>query len=353
MRDRDIETVLESQIGSRTPGLQYLALNASGILFEYNGGTADLRRHEPIRHATTLNAYSMSKTITAAAVLLLVRDKAVDLDEPLARCLGAICYGPGITIRQLLSHTSGVPNPIPLRWAHPICQYETFDEHAALEEVLRAHPRLAFKPGSRFAYSNIGYWLLGEVIAKVTGTSFRSFVSRRVFEPLGISELNLSYTIPDLARHAQGYLEKYSATNLFKRFLIDRRLIGTYDGRWLRIEPHYVNGPAFGGLIGTARGFGIFLQDQLRAQSILFDSSTRDLFFSQQLTSTRQPIPMTPGWHIGNAGNSGFYFKEGGGGGFHSMMRVYRSAGVATVIMSNATGFDVSKALNAVDRFFL
>jgi hypothetical protein len=116
---------------------------------------------------------------------------------------------------------------------------------------------------------------------------------------------------------------------------------------------HYVNGPAFGGLIGTARGFGIFLRDQLRAQPILFGDGTRILFFSQQSTNTGKPIPMTLGWHIGTAGKSEFYFKEGGGGGFHSMMRVYRSASIATVIMANATGFDANKTLNVVDGFFL
>lgn len=72
------------------------------------------------------------------------------------------------------------------------------------------------------------------------------------------------------------------------RAILDE-LIGAYDGRpgrWLRIEPHYVNGPAFGGLIGTARAFGAFLQDQLRPQSTLFDEPTRALS-----TSSRAPAP--------------------------------------------------------------
>ena len=77
------------------------------------------------------------------------------------------------------------------------------------------------------------------------------------------------------------------------------------------------------------------------------------LMFSQQSTDTGKLIPMTLGWHIGATGKSNFYFKEGGGGGFRCMMRVYRSSGIATVIMANATGFDVNKTLNAVDRFFL
>jgi CubicO group peptidase (beta-lactamase class C family) len=295
MGNRKVEAVLESLIGSRTPGLQYLALNSTGPVFYYSGGLADIQRQRPMNEETTLNAYSMSKTITAAAVLLLVQAKVIGLDDQMARYLGSFPYGPEITIRQLLSHTSGIPNPIPLRWVHSISQDEHFDEAAAITAVLLAHSRQSYTPGSRFAYSNIGYWLLGQAVAKVTGSSFSSFVSEHVLRRLGIPEQDLSYSIPDIALHAQGYLEKYSVTNLLKRFLVDRRLVGKYEGRWLRIEPHYVNGPAFGGLIGTARGFGIFLQDQLRAQSTLFEEEIRDLFFSQQSTNTGKWIPMTLG----------------------------------------------------------
>jgi CubicO group peptidase (beta-lactamase class C family) len=194
---------------------------------------------------------------------------------------------------------------------------------------------------------------LGQVVERVTGAEFASFVCEHVFQPLEIRKEDLSYVIPDFAQHAQGYLGKYSVTNLFKRFLIDRTLIGTYEGRWLRIEPHYVNGPAFGGLIGTARGFGIFLRDQLCAKSFLFGDDIRNLFFSQQHADGGSPIPMTLGWHIETAGKSVFYFKEGGGGGFRCMMRVYRSSGIATVIMANATGLDVKRTLSTLDSFFL
>jgi CubicO group peptidase (beta-lactamase class C family) len=121
---------------------------------------------------------------------------------------------------------------------------------------MRRHPRVLSRPGSRFAYSNIGYWLLGQVVETVTGAKFASFVCEHVFRRLEIREEDLSYVITDLARHAQGYLEKYSATNLFKRFLIDRTLIGTYErrrpqrilsrqGGWLSCRWHKDHRPIF------------------------------------------------------------------------------------------------------------
>jgi D-alanyl-D-alanine carboxypeptidase len=348
-----IEPYLDTLISARTPGLQYLALNSAGPLFQYNVGLADIRHQRPMDAATTLNAYSMSKTITAAAVLKLVQAQAVGLEEPVARYLPSMPYGPAITIRQLLSHTSGIPNPIPLRWVHPIAQHDAFDEAAALRDVTQNHPRLSSSPGSKYAYSNIGYWLLGDVVAKAAGEAFTSYVTERIFKPLSIPPSDLAYNVRDFARHAQGYLEKYSLTNLAKRFLIDRELIGSYEGRWLRIEPHYVNGPAFGGLIGTTNGFGLFLQDQLRPESALFSEKTRNLFYTRQQTITGTSIPMTLGWHAGLSESGAFYYKEGGGGGFHCMMRVYRDAGVATIVMANATGFDVRKCLDVTDSHFL
>jgi hypothetical protein len=130
-------------------------------------------------------------------------------------------------------------------------------------------------------------------------------------------------------------------------------LIGTYEGNWLRIEPHYVNGPAFGGLIGTVGGFELFLRDQLRSQSVLFSDATSVLFYEQQHTLSGHPIPMTLGWQMGSLGHQPYYFKEGGGAGFHCMMRVYRSAGIATIMMANATGLDAGHVLDSVDRLIL
>jgi hypothetical protein len=141
--------------------------------------------------------------------------------------------------------------------------------------------------------------------------------------------------------------------NLAKGFLIERELVGDYSGRWLAIRSHYLNGPAFGGLVGTARAFGKFLQDQLRERSVLFNDMTRRLFYTQQQTTRGAPVPMTLGWHIGKIGDVRLFYKEGGGGGFHCMMRLYPGHGIGTVVMTNATGFDVRKLLDPVDAWFL
>ena len=338
---------------SKTPGIQYLVAKSTGIVFEHISGWADIRRRMSVDTGTTMMAYSMSKTITAAAVLQLVEARRVGLDDPVEQYVDSLPYGPRVTVRQLVSHTSGIPNPLPLRWVHAAERHGSFDEDAALATVLHDHPRLSFEPGAKYAYSNIGYWLFKKVIERASGETFSSYVTENILRRLDIGPRELGYVIADPAHHATGYLEKYSLMNLVKGFLIDRDLVGDYSGRWLSIHSHYVNGAAFGGLVGTARGFGKFLQDQLRDQSLLFNGTTRRFFYTQQQTTRGASLAMTLGWHIGDLGGMRFFYKEGGGGGFHCMMRLYPESGIGTVVMTNATEFDVRGLLNTADASFL
>jgi len=338
---------------AKIPGIQYLVVAPAGVAFEYAGGWADLAGRRQLNAGTTMMAYSMSKTITAAAVLQLVEAKKVRLDDPIDVYLEAQPYGPDVTVRQMLAHTAGIPNPIPLRWVHAATLHEAFDERAALESVLLEHPTLSFPPGTKYQYSNIGYWLLGRIVERASGEPFPAYVREKVLEPLGITPQEVGYVVPDYRDHAKGYLEKLSLMNLVKRLVLARELIGGYEGRWLHLHDHYVNGAAFGGLVGSARGFGKFLQDQLRPDSVLFADTTRDLFFAPQRTRAGTDISTTLGWHIGAVDGVRCFNKEGGGGGFHSMMRVYPSSGIATVVMTNATGFDVRELLDEIDLPFL
>jgi D-alanyl-D-alanine carboxypeptidase len=338
---------------SAFPGVQYLVLAQGGTVFAYIGGRADLRGSRPMDASTTMMAYSMTKTFTAAAVLQLVELGRVALDESLSTYVPAQPYGPAVKIHHLLAQTSGIPNPIPLRWVHRAGQHASFDEDAALDLVLLKNPRLAFPPGTRYAYSNISYWLLGKVIETAGGKPYADFMQEHILAPLRLTREQVDFVIPDPARHAKGYLAKYSVMNLAKGFLIDGSLIGGYEGRWLHVKNHYLNGPAFGGLVGSAADLARFLHDQLQDHSVLFGDATSDLFYTEQPNNEGQPVGMTLGWHIGNLDGSLYLFKEGGGGGYHSEMRIYPSQRIATIIMVNATEFKSSEYLHTLDRAFL
>jgi D-alanyl-D-alanine carboxypeptidase len=294
--------------------------------------------------------YSMTKSFTAAAILQLIQAGKIDLDESVCSYFPSIPYGRSMTIRNLLSQTSGIPNPIPLRWVHSARQHASFDEGKALESVLRKYPKLSFVPGSKYRYSNISYWILGRIVECVTERVFSEYVEDHIFQPLHVSKEQVGFDIPDQGHHAKGYLGKYTVMNLAKSFLVDPEFIGEYEDGWLNIRDHYLNGSAFGGLIATAQAIAVFLQDQLSKDSVQFDRNSRMLFFSQQKTTTGEPINMTLGWHIENLEAFQYFYKEGGGGGFHAEMRIYPTPQIATVIMVNETSSRCTRLQSQIDR---
>jgi CubicO group peptidase (beta-lactamase class C family) len=352
------EERVRADLGSRVaagaaPGIQYVVVGRDAVLFERAAGWADVAARRALEPATTMMIYSMTKAVTAAAVLQLVEGGAVSLDAPAKSYLGDIPYGDRVTVRHLLSQTSGIPNPIPLRWVHLPEEHASYDERARLREILAANPELRFAPGTKYAYSNISYWLLGQLVERVTGTRFQDYVARNVFRRLDLGPQEIAFVIPSRERHAKGYLPRWSFTNLLRPFLLDRKFVGQYEGDWLHVNDNYVDGAAFGGIVASARAVGRFLQDQLRDAPVTLHPETRRLFFAQQRNAAGEPIDMTLGWHIGRGAGGSYFFKEGGGAGFHGEMRVYPAAGVASVAIANSGSFDVKGFLEAEDRAFL
>jgi hypothetical protein len=143
-----------------TPGLQYVFVSADEALLAHHGGLANPGAHLPINDRTTFNAYSVTKTFTAAAVLQLVEQGRIELDRPIAQYCDRWPQSGAATVRQTLLHTAGFANPNPLPWVHLIDERAVFDRVRFVEDLMRTQGRPISKPGERYAYSNIGYLLL-------------------------------------------------------------------------------------------------------------------------------------------------------------------------------------------------
>lgn len=342
--------VLDACVGRSTPGLQYVRVDGNGIRFEYAAGLAEVSGQRPMTRAHALMAYSMTKTITAIAVLQSVEAGSLALDTPLDDVLPRTAYaGHGITVRQLLDHTSGLPAPIPLRWVHLVQDSEGFNEHAAFERITHTHARLLARPGERFVYSNLGYWLLGHILERVHDRPYARLVHERIAVPLGLDERTFGFEHGVLAWPATGYLARWSMLDLIKGFVTDARFWGGHEGRWLRIRDHAPDGPAFGGLSGSASVFAAILCDQLQPESRLLGASARRLLAEPSRLSNGAAIPMTLGWHVRTSPSGTTLFKEGGGAGFHAEMRLYPERGTGSVVMSNSTTFETRRLLDRLD----
>ncbi|MFJ9624949.1 serine hydrolase domain-containing protein [Streptomyces sp. NPDC101181] len=175
-------------------------------------GVADIRSGVPVRGDSRFRIGSMTKTFVATVVLQLAGERRVALDAPVERYLPGVVRGHGndgrrITVRQLLQHTSGVPDFLAhLRpqdiVADPLAHHDARD----LVNLALAH-RPDFEPGTGWRYSNTGYLLAGMIVERVTGHGYGEEIRRRVIEPLGLHATSVPGTDPRIpGPHPRGYV---------------------------------------------------------------------------------------------------------------------------------------------------
>jgi len=334
-----------------TPGLQYIFVSADELLFAHHGGLANPRAQVAVEVGTTFNAYSVTKTFTTAAVLQLVEQGRVDLDRPIAQYCDQWPQSGLATVRQTLLHTAGFANPNPLPWVHLDNEHAAFDRRRFVDDLLRTQGRPISKPGARYAYSNIGYLLLGELIESVSGRPYPHYVAQHLIAPLRLGESEtLAFDIPKPAIHARGTLKRFGWLNAVLGFAIDRaRLVDEAAGRWVQFRNHHVNGDAYGGLIGNAHGLARYVQALLARDDFLSPISRALLF-------TTQPGPgpaRSLGCFMGSLGDEPWCAHPGGGAGYYSEVRVYPRVGRASVVMFNRAGIRDERILDRLDRFLV
>lgn len=337
---------------SDTPGVQYLIVNSDSIVFEYVGGFSDLEKNTVLTTSTTFNAFSVTKTFTALAILQLEADGKLNIDDKVQEHLDYLPYKSYFTIRQLLSHTSGLPNPIPIRWIHLL--NENFNYKEFIKNVLDENKELENQPGEEYSYSNIGYLLLGEIIEKTSGEDYQSYIRNHIINKLSLSNTDyLGFVIQDTTEHAHGYIRKWSFLNIGLNFIFDKNkfMDDTYDG-WSQFKYFYMNGYAFGGLIGNARGFAKYLQSLLK-ENKLITKKERLKFYEIQKLKNGTHTDMCLSWFKGKLGKEIYYTHAGGGGGYYCEIRLYPELNMASVIMFNKTGVSDDRILDKIDKLFI
>jgi len=214
--DSDFRGRLEALMQEgRTPGLAVSVLVDGQVVRTESLGWADIDDQQPMRASSVLNIASVSKLVTSTAVLQLVETGAIELDADVSRYLPFSLRHPAgdepITVRQLLTHTSGI-NDGPSYGASYACG----DPAVSLEDWLRGYLLpdgtyystdnfLDSKPGTAFEYSNVGYGLLGLIAEQVSGVDFAELTRQRIFAPLGMTSTGWFLSSIDVDRHATPY----------------------------------------------------------------------------------------------------------------------------------------------------
>jgi D-alanyl-D-alanine carboxypeptidase len=338
----------------KTPSVQYVIFNTNSIIHKYQNGFSEILNHQKITENTTYNVYSITKTFTALSVLQLAQQRKIDIEHAAQKYLHDFPYSPEITIRQLLTHAAGIPNPIPISWIHLQDEHEYFDRDKFFSQIFRKNNKTLSRPNEKFSYSNLGYVLLGQLIEKVSGLSFEDYVRTYIIRPLNLEPNELDFTIADTHKHAKGYQKKYSLLNGFLGFFLDRaKFVYRTEGKWVSFRNSYVNGAYYGGLIGSANAITKYLQEFLKPDSILINNELKKILFTENYSNTNKPTGMCMSWFVGFLEGNRYYAHAGGGGGYYSEIRLYPELGIGSVVLFNRTGISDERFLDKLDRFIL
>ncbi|MGQ4583244.1 serine hydrolase [Lysobacter sp. F60174L2] len=290
------------------PGASLLVLKDGVPVVRRGYGRSDLEHGIEAGPATDYRLASVTKQFTAAAILLLAQDGTLDLDDPLRQWLPSLpAATDGITLHQVLSHTSGL-----IDYEDVIPETMTAQLHDAdVLRILEGQDRTYFEPGTNYRYSNSGYALLALIVERASGQGFPAFLRERIFLPLGMHD-TLAYVQggPEVPHRAFGY--------------------SRIDGDWTRTDQSQTSavlgdGGIYSSIDDLARWDAALYDDRL-----LSDESRRLAFTA--VTPTDDPaVEYGYGWRI--TGDS--LWHSGETMGFRNVIVRWPQRRLTVILLSN------------------
>ena len=200
---RNMDTRIRAEMTSQNiPGVSIAVASRGRMIHVGTYGLANVELGVPVTDSTVFEIGSISKQFAAAAALLLVQDGRLNLDDPIHKYLA---YLPsewlGVTVRQLLTHTSGIPD------YEEIGSYDQYSFRLTPEQIIRvAHSRpMDFPAGQGWYYSNTGYVLLSMIVERIEGKPLNDVLTARIFKPLGMTQTRMSNPEDIIPHRASGY----------------------------------------------------------------------------------------------------------------------------------------------------
>lgn len=319
------DAILERQQSATQPGLAVLVVKDGQVVYSRSKGLADAARNLPITQDTSFELASLSKPITAAAVMQLVDKGVLSLSDPAARWLpGLPTAWSGLTVHHLLSAQSGLPD---FMLDLPTSQIASLDNltNAVLLQRLITAGNLLFTPGTDTRYSNSSYVLLAEIIARASGQTYAAYLQEHLFTPLGMGSTFVVDNMPPPGTVVALNFSRYASHSW---------------GITLRTQ-----GPT--GIHSSAADLGKFLTALQSGQVV-------SLYSLRTMTTIQSDRPVIRvasdrygyGWLVPqSSAPQSVFFHSGGLDGFRNLMRVNRGAGLYYVTLSN--GGDASDAVAA------
>jgi D-alanyl-D-alanine carboxypeptidase len=337
-------TELESYLDRLTesnvpPGLSVVVVKNDEVAYARSFGIADMQGQIPADMDTAYHWWSMTKVPTAIAIMQLQEKGLLDINDPVEKYLpffqveykGKPMHE--ITIRQLLNHTSGLPDVVPaiIGWVH----YEDviYNQTEQVKKVLPEYDKLRFAPGSDSAYTNLGYMTLGAVIEAVSGQSYEEYITENILLPAGMTNTGFLYTAEMKKHAAAGSHPIISMYTPMLPFLVDvNNLVTEREGKILWLQRMYLDVTSSSGLIGSTNDVGALMKTLLNTDTLLSEESEKAM-----LPTGEAPAGRPLGWAEYELRGRPWLQHSGGGPGFATVMRLYPQEGLGIAIMANGT----------------
>ncbi|MFN0281553.1 MAG: serine hydrolase domain-containing protein [Kineosporiaceae bacterium] len=327
---------------ARVPGLSLAVFTRDRVLYAAGFGSADLTSAAPVTPTTGFLWFSMSKIATATVTMTLVDDGSLGLDDLAVSHLpefGIYRAADRVTVRHLLNHTSGLANPVPVRWVTP-ADGRPPDSSALLRRLLPRHRRPSHEVGGSTHYSNLGYLVVAELVARVAGAPFEDVVAARLLRPASMARTG--YRVPPGQPAATGHHRAPAVLRPVFSALLPAGILGPRVGGYLTFRPFYVVGAGYGGLIGdvldVARLGMLHLGDGTLGLTRVLSPGSAVLMRTVDTRGTQRDVGL--GWFRSapdrGAGPS-FVEHLGGGGGFHTDLRIYPDLDLGVALMGNSS----------------
>jgi CubicO group peptidase (beta-lactamase class C family) len=309
------------------PGCALLVRHNRKVVLATGYGIANLEHGVPVKSQTVFQSGSINKQFTAMAVMVLVQERKLALDDPISKYLAVPASWSGITVRHLLTHTSGLGD-----YPENFSLQRDYTEDELLKMV--ATQPLGFAPGEKWRYSNLGYVTLGILIGKASSEFWGDFLRKRVFDPLDMKHARVISEADVIPNRAAGYV------------LNDHVL---KNQKW--VSPS-VNATADGSLYFTIEDLAKW-DEALEAQKLLSRANYEQMWTPVRLNDGTT-APYGFGWRIAKA-DSGHRMIEHGGNwqGFASYIVRYPDDRLTVAALCNRSGATAGYIAKRIAGFYV
>ncbi|MGH9796168.1 MAG: serine hydrolase domain-containing protein [Candidatus Acidiferrales bacterium] len=305
------------------PGLAIAVIKDGKVIKAEGYGLANIKQKIPAKAETVFKIASVSKQFIATGIMLLVQEGKLGLDDPISEYLhGTPATWKEITIRHLLTHTSGIVREAP--------GYNWRKIQSDAEVIKSAYPLpLRFKPGEKWEYCNVGYFALAEIIRKVSGQPWTDYLNEKVFKPSGMSMTYPTNTKADLPDRAQGYMDNDELREA---------------PEWLALRP---SGAFLSTVLDMAKWDAMLYSDK-----ILTESKRHQMWTPVKLNDG-STYPYGFGWYLNSRGGRKIVHHGGGGPGARAWFARFLDDRLTIIVLMNLNDVDPESIVHGVAALYL